>query len=272
MTTTPNTPAMPREARRSPARGAGQGAAQFRIALRRAMAQGLFEARMILRNGEQLLITILFPVFLLIVLTRSTLIDIGDGTRVDIVVPGTIALAIATTAFTSQAIATSFDRRNGVLRLLATTPLGKGGLLAGKILGVLAVEAVQITILVIAGLALGWSPTLSGIPAAIGAALLGTLAFTALAMLLAGTVRAEGVLAIANLLLIALVVGGGLIIPPAQLPSALATIAHFLPSGALGEAMRGALGAGSIPPLSVVVLLAWSSAFGWGASKLFRWS
>ncbi|MEK8229245.1 hypothetical protein NKG05_30040 [Oerskovia sp. M15] len=118
-------------------------------AWRRVASQTGFETRMILRNGEQLLVTIVLPVMLLVGLARTTFIDLDTQgySRIDFVTPGVLALAVMSTAFTSQAIATAFDRRNGVLRLLSTTPLGRGGLLAGKILGVLAVEVIQLIVL-----------------------------------------------------------------------------------------------------------------------------
>lgn len=236
-------------------------------------AQTLFETRMILRNGEQLMITVLLPVILLVGLVKTDVITLDPGavSRVDFITPGILALAVMTTAFTSQAIATAFDRRNGVLRLLATTPLGRGGLLVSKILGVLGVEVVQVLILGTVAIGMGWRPALIGLPLAVLAALLGTAAFTSLALLLAGTLRAEGVLALANILLIGLIVAGGVLVPVEQLPGPIAHAATFLPSGALGEAMRGALLDGAIPPISIVVLIGWTGALGWGAGKLFRW-
>lgn len=236
-------------------------------------AQALFEARMILRNGEQLMITVLLPVILLVGLVKTDVIalDTGSASRVDFITPGILALAVMTTAFTSQAIATAFDRRNGVLRLLATTPLGRGGLLVSKILGVLGVEIVQILILGAVAIGMGWRPALIGLPLAVLVALLGTAAFTSLALLLAGTLRAEGVIALANILLIGLIVAGGVLVPVEELPGPFEHTATFLPSGALGEAMRGALLDGAIPSLSVVVLIAWTGVLGWGAGKLFRW-
>jgi ABC-2 type transport system permease protein len=241
---------------------------------RRVLSQTAFETRAILRNGEQLLITLVLPVLLLVVLTRTTLVglDTGGGSRVDLVAPGVLALAVMSTAFTSQAIATGFDRRNGVLRLLATTPLGRGGLLAGKVLGVLAVEVVQVVVLGGTALALGWRPDASGLPAAAAAVLLGTAAFTSLALLLAGTLRAEAVLAIANLVLVLLAVAGGIVVPADQLPGPLAAVAPVLPSGALGDALRAALTDGVPAAGALAVLAAWAAALGALAARLFRWS
>ena len=242
-------------------------------AARRVIAQTSFEARAILRNGEQLLVTIIVPVLVLVGLSKVTGIelDTGGATRIDFLTPGILALAVMTTSFTSQAIASSFDRRNGVLRLLSTTPLGRGGLLAGKVLGVLVVEIVQVVVIGLTALLLGWRPDPAGLALSLVAIVLGTAAFTSLALLVAGTLRAEAVLAVANLLLLVLAVAGGVVIPAEQLPGPMAHIALLLPSGALGEAMRETLMHGVLPGWSVVVLVGWTAALGWGASRLFRW-
>jgi ABC-2 type transport system permease protein len=240
-------------------------------AWRRVLAQAGFETRTILRNGEQLLVTIALPLFLLVGLTQTTIfeLDTDGATRIDFATPGVLAVAVMSTAFTSQAIATAFDRRNGVLRLLATTPLGRGGLLAGKVLGVLAVEVVQAVLITGVALALGWHPHVAGVPAAIGAGLLGTAAFTALALLLAGVLRAEGVLALANLLLVLLIVAGGVLVPADRLPGPLAHVASVLPSGALGEAMRAALVRGDWSWGPMLVLAGWSVVAAAGVARWF---
>lgn len=244
---------------------------------RRVAAQGAFEARTLLRNGEQLLVTIVLPVLLLVGLARTSVVSLGvDGTtgtaRIDVVVPGVLALAVMSSAFTSQAIATAFDRRNGVLRLLATTPLGRSGLVLGKVLAVLAVGLVQVVVLGAVALALGWRPDAAGLPGAIAALLLGAAAFTSLALLVAGTLRAEGVLAVANLLLVLLAVGGGTLVPASELPGLLGTVAPWLPSGALGDALRSALTDGVVPVVPLLVLLAWTGLFGGATTRWFRWS
>ncbi|MBO3093223.1 ABC transporter permease [Cellulomonas dongxiuzhuiae] len=242
-------------------------------AVRRVLAQAAFEARMILRNGEQVLVAVVIPVLALVGLVKGTFVEIDtDGlSRADFLTPGVLALAVMTASFTSQAIATAFDRRNGVLRLMATTPLGRGGLLAGKVLGVLAVEAVQVVLLGAAAFALGWRPDPVGVVLALLGVALGTGAFTALALLVAGTLRAEAVLALANLLLLVLALGGGVIVPAEQLPGPLATVAAWLPSGALGDVLRGALVDGALPLLPVLVLAGWTVALGALAARLFRW-
>lgn len=239
----------------------------------RIATQTSFEAKAIVRNGEQLLITIILPALFMVALTLTDVISVtvDDGERVDVIVPGILALAVMSTAFTSQAIATGFDRRNGVLRLLATTPLGRSGMLVAKILAIFTIQLGQLLVLALIGVSLGWRPDASGLPAALVVIVLATAAFTGLAMLLAGTLRAEAVLAVANLLWVLLLIAGGVVLPAADLPAPLHHIVQFLPSGALGEGLRTAFSDGSLAPLSVVVLLGWAAALGWGTSRLFRW-
>lgn len=240
--------------------------------LRRVTSQARLEVRTVLRNGEQLVITLVLPALLLVVLSRTTLVDLGTDDRIGLVAPGVLALAVMSTAFTSQAIATGFDRRNGVLRLLATTPLGRGGLLAGKALAVVALETLQMAVLATVAVALGWRPDPAGLPTALGALVLGTAAFTALALLVAGTLRAEAVLAVANLLWVLLLAGGAVVLPADLLPGPLAAVAPLLPSGALGEALRTALGEGRPAVGALLVLAAWTAVLAGATARWFRWS
>ncbi len=238
---------------------------------RRVLAQGRLETRLILGNAEQLLLAIALPVLLLVGLHEVSTPDLGPGRRIDVLVPGVLALAVMSSSFSGQAIATGFDRRYGVLRMLGTTPLGRSGLLAGKVVAVLVVQLLQVLVLAALGLALGWHPRWSGVPAAVVAVAGGTAAFVALALLLAGTLRAEATLAAANLLWVLLLAGGGVIVPAAQLPAGLSHLAQVLPSGALGEALRTALLDGRLALGPCVVLLAWAAAAAALAARWFRW-
>ena len=202
------------------------------------MAQAGLEARTLVRNGEQLLLTLIIPVLLLTAFSLDDLVKVGSGpqARVNFLVPGMIALAVLSTAFTSQAIATGFERRYGVLKRLGSTPLSRSGLIGAKTVTVIAVEVAQVIILIGVGLALGWRPH-AGPGAAIWVALLvlsGTAAFSGLALLLAGTMRAEATLALANLVYLVLLGIGGIIFPLTKFPAVGAAGAH-------PAALRGAL-------------------------------
>jgi ABC-2 type transport system permease protein len=240
-------------------------------ARQRVLARAAFETRVLLANGEQLLVSVVLPALALVGLALASVPDLGPGPRVDLATAGALALAVVSTAFTGQAISTGFDRRSGVLRLLGTTPLGRGGLLAAKGLAVLSVLAVQVVVLVALGVALGARPAAGGILPLLVSLLLGSATFVALALLLAGTVRAEAVLAIANLVWVVLL-GLGVLFPTALLPGALGTVAALLPSGALGDAVRLAFADGGWPWAQWAVLVVWGLVGGALARRFFRWS
>ncbi len=238
---------------------------------RRVASRAAFETRTLLANGEQLLVSLLLPALALLGLALASVPDLGPGRRPDLALAGTLALAVVSTAFTGQAIATGFDRRSGVLRQLGSTPLGRGGLLAGKLLAVLAVLAVQVVVLGAIGLALGARPAVAGLLPALAALLLGAAAFVALGLLLAGALRAEAVLAVANLVWVVLL-GLGTLVPTDRLPGALGDVAALLPSGALGDALRTALVDGTWAWGSLAVLALWTVVSAALAARTFRWS
>lgn len=240
----------------------------------RILSQAMFETKALMRNGEQLMVSILMPLGLLLALGLTSVIEFNTNgvERLDFVVPGVMAMAIMASAFTSQAISTGFDRRNGVLRFLSTTPLGKGGLLGAKIIAVLIIAALQLVLVSALALALGWHVSATGLLAAILPAILGAAAFTAFALLIAGTLRAEGVIALANIILVALIVGGGVLAPSSSLPAWLAPLAQYLPSGALGDAMRAALIDNTLAIGPILVLAGWTALLAFASAKLFKWN
>ena len=238
----------------------------------RVLAQSRFELGTLLRNGEQLLVSLVLPLLALVGLAVGTMPSLGTGRRIDIAVPGVLALCVISASFTAQAIATGFERRYAVLRLLGTTPLGRDGLLSAKALATLGVEVLQWVVIGAVGLVLGWRPAVVGIGDAVLFLLLGTWAFVALALLLAGTVRAEGVLAVANLLWVLLLVAGGAVVPRTELPSIVSTTVAVLPSSALGDGLRAALVEGRLAGTALLVLLTWAVAATLIAVRTFRWS
>jgi ABC-2 type transport system permease protein len=237
----------------------------------RVAAQARFETGTLLRNGEQLLVTLILPALALVALSRTATPDLGTGRRINVVTAGVLALSVASTAFTGQAISTAFDRRYGVLRWLGASPLGRGGLLLGKALAVLAILAVQLLVLGGLAAALGWEPSAAGVVPGLISVVLGAACFVSIALLLAGAVRAEAVLAIANLLWV-LFLGLGLLMPTSVLPAVLQPLAVTLPSGALGDAMRASLVSGHWPLSQWAVLVAWGVGASAVTSRLFRWT
>jgi len=241
---------------------------------RMVRGQAGLELRTLARNGEQLVLTLIIPVLLLIAFGHENLISIGSGSRIDFVVPGILALAVLSTAFTGQAIGTGFERRYGVLKRLGATPLSRRGLIAAKTLTVLTVELGQFAIVLFIGTLLGWRPVASPAAAAWVPLLLlaGTAAFSGLALLMAGTLRAEATLASANLLYLIMLGLGGVLFPLTKFPAAIRPVLELLPAGALSAGLRAVLAhSAGLPVRDLLVLCAWAIVAIAVAARTFRW-
>jgi ABC-2 type transport system permease protein len=216
------------------------------------LAQLRTELTLTLRNKESLLLTLGIPIGLLVffslvdVLPLDALLGPGDE-PVDVLAPGVLALAIMSMAMTGLAIATGFERSYGVLKRLGTTPLGRPRLLAAKIGAVVVVEAIQ-------------------------AVVLGTAAFAGLGLWMAGTLRAEITLALANGLYLVLLLLGGFVIPLAELPDPLRRVAEALPASALVDLVRAGFDGATGPGRAWLVLAVWAVAMPVVAARTFRWS
>ena len=248
----------------TPAPGAGRP-------LRMLAAQSGVELRLALRGGEQLLLTLLIPVVLLLGLTLVTLIPLPTP-RVAAVAPGVLALAVMSTAFTGQAIALGFDRRYGVIGRLAATALPRWLLVTGRLVALSASWRSRSSCCPRSQSPSGRRPAAAGLGWALLLVLLGCAAFGALGILVGGTLRAEVTLAVANLIWLILVLVGGIVVPLAEMPGAVGAFAAWLPSGALAEGLRAALTTGAAPSgFAVLVLLGWAAPASAAAVRLVRW-
>ncbi|TVL90779.1 ABC transporter permease [Streptomyces sp. SAJ15] len=234
-------------------------------------AQAALETRMLLRNGEQLLLTVVIPALVLVLFSTVDIVDTGAGEAVDFLAPGVLALAVLSTAFTGQAIATGFDRRYGVLKRLGTSPLPRWALMTAKTCSVLVTEALQVALLTAIAFGLGWSP--HGNPLAVVLLLvLGTAAFSGLGLLMAGTLKAEATLAAANLVFLLLLVAGGVMVPLEKFPDAAQSALQLLPISALSGGLRDVLRDGAGMPWAELGILAVWAVLGLGAAaRFFRW-
>lgn len=235
-------------------------------------AQTRTELRLNLRNGEQLLLTLGIPVLLLVFFSLVEVLPLPDGVDepIDFLAPGVLALAVLSTSFTGLAIATGFDRQYGVLKRLGATPLGRPRLLAAKTATVVAIELVQLVVLVPVALLLGWDPSIDPL-VVVAAVVLATVAFAGVAMLMAGTLPGLVVLAAANGIYVVLLLFGDLVIPVDEVPSAVRAVAELLPTAAFAEILRAGLGDGDASTRAWVVLCAWAIGAPVLAARVFRW-
>jgi ABC-2 type transport system permease protein len=229
--------------------------------VRALVAQSRAELRMTLRRGETLLLTVGIPVTLLLFFSLSHVVATPTAARIDFVAPGVLALCVMSTSLVALSIATGFERTYGVLRRLHVTPLGRGRMIGAKILATLATEALQVLVVALVAVALGWHPR-GGAPGAlevVAALVLGSAGCAGIGLALAGSLRAEVNLAAANGLYLVLLLTSGLVVPLRDLPGAIGRVATALPPGAMAEALHRTLGAGRAPTAGDWVALgAWA--------------
>lgn len=236
------------------------------------LAQLRVEITTMIRNGEQLLLTLGIPVLLLVFFTSVDIVPTGSGEPIDFLAPGVLALATMSSAMVGLGIATGFERNYLVLKRLGATPLGRGRLLAAKIIAVMAVELVQLAVLVPIAVALGWRPGGASWPQAVAAILVGTAAFAGIGLVLAGRLRGEINLAAQNGLYIVLLLLGGMIVPLAELPAVLRGLAYVLPGAALADVLRSSFGGEAVRAgASWATLAVWALGAPAAAARLFRW-
>jgi ABC-2 type transport system permease protein len=237
------------------------------------LAQTATELRLTARRGENVLVTIIIPAVVLLFFASSGVLPTGAGRPVDFLLPGSLALAVIATSLVNLGIATAYERHYGVLKRLGGSPLTRGGLIAAKMLAVLAVELAQVVLLVaIAVLVLGWTLPDDAAPVLLVAGLLlGTFTFAGLGLFLAGALRAEATLALANALFLVALMLGGIVLPLDHLAEPLAAVARVLPAAALAETFRIALGSGGDAVRPVTIILVWGVGAVALTTRTFRW-
>ena len=151
---------------------------------------------------------------------------------------------------------------------------GLFGKTSAKAATVLTVQAGQIVLIVIVSALLDWRPVVTAVTVLSALLLIvaGSAAFSGLALLMAGTLRAEATLAAANLIYLLLLGVGGVVFPLTKFPDAARPALLLLPSGAMSHGLRSVLRYGAGLPVRDLIVLAVWAVFGIGlAARTFRW-
>jgi hypothetical protein len=192
-------------------------------------------------------------------------------------VPGTMVMFTLLVMFTSGAVSLTIERRNGILRRLASSSMSRGAVVLGKWGARWAMGMVQIAFAMIAGSALfkvHWGPSAAAI-AAVAAVLAayGALAAT-LGMALGNFGRTEaqviGLGVIASNLLAGL---GGCWWPIEVTPVWLQKAALVLPTGLTMDALHKVVNFGAAPSAVIphlCALVAAAAVAGWVVARGFR--
>ncbi|HUP54795.1 MAG TPA: ABC transporter permease [Methylomirabilota bacterium] len=226
------------------------------------------EARLTARRGENLLAMVGVPVAVLVFLAAFVL----TPGSVDRVLPGTLAIAIVASGLVNIGIATAYERGYGVLKRLGGAPLGRSGLVSAKVAVVMVIAVLQVIGLLAVATLLGWHPAPG--TSVIGLALttfMGAAAFAGLGLSIAGMLRPEAALVVANVLFLVALGFGGAIVPIADLPAPVGDIVRLSPVGALSDTFAAALGNGIPIAAPFGILLFWAVLADVFAARTFRW-
>src|SRR6266581_3660207 len=94
---------------------------------RQVLTQTQFELLLTLRRGENILVTLIVPVLLLIFFASLNIVPAVNGQAVNFLLPGILALAIMAAGMVNLGIATAYERYYGVLKRLGSSPLPRTG-------------------------------------------------------------------------------------------------------------------------------------------------
>ena len=230
------------------------------------------ELTVMARNGEQFLLLVVIPVMLLVFFSQTDFLPTITGNKIDFLMPGILGLAVMSTAMVSLGIATGFERNYGVLKRLGTTPLGTRRLVLAKVSAICVIEVAQLTLLIIVGQLLGWSPNRINIAQVLVILLIGTSCFAGIGLMLAGRLRAEINLAAQNGLYLVLFLLGGILVSNDELPKSLGDVAQVLPSSLLSSLLRDSFNNKMIVIADAIALGCWAIAMCGLAATTFKWS
>lgn len=244
-------------------------AAPFR---RQILVQVRYELLLTLRRGENILVTLIVPVLLLVFFASLNLVPSVQGGAINFLLPGILAIAIMAAGMVNLGIATAYERYYGVLKRLGSSPLSRTGLISAKVISILVLEIIQVLLLVgVAILFYRWQPA-GSLLLTLLTIILGTVTFAAFGLAMAGALRAELTLAGANALFLVFVFLGGGVLPVSRLPGPLAALAELLPATALTQALQTTMvNGGSFPVYPLLVLTIWAVLMLVLAIRTFKW-
>lgn len=236
---------------------------------RMLLAQAKIETLLFLRHGEQQLLSLIIPLGLLISLSLVPMVPLDDP--IQRIFPMTVGIALMSAGFTGQAIAVAFDRRYGALKRIGACGVPRKVLISGKVLAVTAAVIVQLVVLSIVALLLGWSPSAAGVLPAVLFILVGVATFTALGLLLGGTLSSEMVLALGNTIWFLLMGAAVVSAMDPDIPDAAHAALRLIPSVALTDGLVDA-GAGTMNLVALLVLAGWGLVGGLLAVRFFSFT
>ena len=235
------------------------------------------ELRLFLREPMLAFFTLIFPTALVIILGsipafRERSPGLGGGRVIDLYVGISVALVLAMLALQMTPAVLATYRERGILRRLATTPVGPGRMLAAQLVMSMLIAVVSAALV----LAVGRIVFDVALPAQFGsfviAFLLSAAAVFAVGLFIAALAPSgKAANSIGTLLFFPSMFFAGLWTPREVMPKLIQRIGDFTPLGAGERALHDAAGGHWTNPLSLTVLVAYTVVFGVAAARVFRW-
>ena len=223
------------------------------------------ELKLLLRDVGSLISILAIPLFILLIFGLS--FDVKDSLLPSMAV----AIALALNALYVVPTYLGTYREKGILRRLSTTPMHPATLLAAQLIIHLLAALASVALVVVAAATMGIAPP-GHVPGALAAFGLGTTAMFAIGVLIAALApNGRVATGIGVLLYWPLAFLGGVTIPEAQMPAALARISDFTPLGAFRQAVQDTWGGSAPQPLNLAIMAAYALLAGLAAVKFFRW-
>ena len=199
--------------------------------------------RAIPRVPERLLdVTIQPIVFILLFLyVFGSAIHVPGVSYKDYLVPGIIGQSLAF-GIIGAGVATSNDMTEGVIDRFRSMPISRLSIITGQVMGQFCEQVLGMVIVVVFGLLLGWSPSLTFAHGAelLGLMVLGMLTFTWAGVLLGMLVRSpDAMQGVGFIVIFPLSFMAGTFVPIAGMDAVPRAIAHWDPISALVASVRG---------------------------------
>jgi ABC-2 type transport system permease protein len=235
------------------------------------------ELRLFLRDPVPAFFAVLFPTVLVIILGsipafRQHSADLGGGRVIDLYVGISVALVLAMLALQVTPVTLATYRERGILRRLATTPVGPGRMLAAQLVMSMLVGVVSAGLVLAVGRIAFDVPLPDRFGSFVIAFLLCAAAAFAVGLFIAAIAPGgKAANSIGTVLFFPSMFFAGLWTPREVMPKVIQRIGDFTPLGAGERALHDAATGHWINLLSLTVLVAYMLVFGVAAAKAFRW-
>lgn len=199
------------------------------------------------------------------------------GSRyIDFLLPGLVGMNLLGSGVWSIAFAIVDSRRKKLMKRLIATPMLRQSYLMSFLISRLSVLVIEVGAILAFGVLMFGVPLRGSLAVLAVFCLLGSLAFTAMGLLIACRVRTiEAVSGLANLVLLPMWILSGVFFSASRFPDAVQPLIRALPLTAVIDALRANMlegaGVAQLVP-EAGVLAAWLIASFVVALKLFRWS